>query len=128
MPASSPAGTTGRYDACNLFLLPPIFFLPLDQLLLISRRRCLRERQRKHKHLKLKARATCRGITRPFSFSKFHRKIPIVTEIENSPRQGISRKLSLNSIPPLNKDKNDGEKQEADSTIKLDILVRAAAP
>lgn len=26
MPASSPAGTTGRYDACNLFLLPPIFF------------------------------------------------------------------------------------------------------
>ena len=26
MPASSPASTAGRYDACNLFLLPPIFF------------------------------------------------------------------------------------------------------
>lgn len=37
MPASTPADTTGRYDACNLFLLPPIFFLPLDQLPLISR-------------------------------------------------------------------------------------------
>lgn len=48
MPASSPAGTTGRYDACNLFLLPPIFFLPLDQLLLISRRWCLRESRRKY--------------------------------------------------------------------------------
>jgi len=44
MPASSPGGTTGRYDACNLFLLLPIFFLPLDQLLLIPRRRALRER------------------------------------------------------------------------------------
>lgn len=44
MPASSPGGTTGRYDACNLFLLPPIFFLPLDQLLLIPRRRASRER------------------------------------------------------------------------------------
>lgn len=49
MPASSPAGTTGRYDACNLFLLPPIFFLPLDQLLLISRRWCLRESRRKYR-------------------------------------------------------------------------------
>lgn len=39
MPASTPADTTGRYDACNLFLLPPIFFLPLDQLPLISWRR-----------------------------------------------------------------------------------------
>lgn len=39
MPASSPGGTTRRYNACNLFLLPPIFFLPLDQLLLIPRRR-----------------------------------------------------------------------------------------
>lgn len=48
MPASSPAGTTGRYDACNLFLLPPIFFLPLDQLLLISRRWYLRESRRKY--------------------------------------------------------------------------------
>lgn len=44
MPASSPGGTTGRYDACNLFLLPPIFFLPLDQLLLIPRSRASRER------------------------------------------------------------------------------------
>lgn len=39
MPASSPGGTAGRYDACNLFLLPPIFFPPLDQLLLIPTRR-----------------------------------------------------------------------------------------
>lgn len=60
MPASSPAGTTGRYDACNLFLLPPIFFLPLDQLLLISRRWCLRERRRKHSEPKA-PRDVCRG-------------------------------------------------------------------
>lgn len=39
MPASSPGGTAERYDACNLFLLPPIFFPPLDQLLLIPTRR-----------------------------------------------------------------------------------------
>lgn len=46
MPASSPGGTTGRYDACNLFLLPPIFFPPLDQLLLIPERRASRARER----------------------------------------------------------------------------------
>lgn len=61
MPASSPVGTTGRYDACNLFLLPPIFFLPLDQLLLISRRSCLCERHRKYLLQAQKARATRRG-------------------------------------------------------------------
>lgn len=35
LPGASPGGAAGRYDACNLFLLPPIFFPPLDQLLLI---------------------------------------------------------------------------------------------
>lgn len=45
MPASSPGGTAERYDACNLFLLLPIFFPPLDQLLLIPKKRRRRARE-----------------------------------------------------------------------------------
>lgn len=45
MPASSPGDTAERYDACNLFLLPPIFFPPLDQLLLIPKKRRRRARE-----------------------------------------------------------------------------------